>query len=457
MREELAAAHAKIDLYPQYEAVSWTEYIELHRTLLHEHHDLILALQHPNASKKVRQIPSKHHTPQRMWTSGMQPLLRLLRSWLKVQNIEERQMTCGHTLKFVSLAYLLLSLLYETAPAFRNFWILYLGHLSRYRVCIETQNVDARDHWCSTARSWYSKLFDLDTSPRYIYYHLATVTYPEPIVQLVHLIQSLMSPGSTVTSQQHLASTIRRATFAPSALAPSLGTSNFLRLHLLFLEASAENRAAVTQLENQGACARADELNQSLEQIDQLAASFGQALINLQSLSRSWNEGAYMAIINISSWFEYGADCNIFRQSTLWRTPRQRECDLYPLRALGLLSPTSTSIHPLFGFEQTTTHEINTGLRVLHLNPFFQRCHKLTMRTSSVILRQTGGPFVTAHMHILAAFLVALAETEDASHLIEMAPWLDLVEYLNNKIRSKIEQDPSNDINNFIVQPLFQN
>lgn len=58
------------------ETIPWADYIESHRALLYEHYNLILASLSPDASLDVHAIPFKHYLPRRMWSNGMQPLLR---------------------------------------------------------------------------------------------------------------------------------------------------------------------------------------------------------------------------------------------------------------------------------------------------------------------------------------------------------------------------------------------
>jgi hypothetical protein len=58
----------------------WQSLIALHRTLLHEHHDFVLASQHPSASPTLRRIAQKYAMPTRMWRYGVQSLLELFRN-----------------------------------------------------------------------------------------------------------------------------------------------------------------------------------------------------------------------------------------------------------------------------------------------------------------------------------------------------------------------------------------
>jgi len=62
-----------------------------------------------------------------------------------------------HLLGFISLAYSMMTLLYETVPAFQDIWIECLGHLACYRMAMEDVKCDW-EVWLNTAMSWYRHL-----------------------------------------------------------------------------------------------------------------------------------------------------------------------------------------------------------------------------------------------------------------------------------------------------------
>ena len=103
----------------------WQSLIALHRTLLNEHHDFLLATQHPTASPALRQLAKKYVMPARMWRHGIHSFLELLRQQLPA--------SLEHMLAFVYIAYNMMGLLMETVPSFRETWIECLGDLARYR------------------------------------------------------------------------------------------------------------------------------------------------------------------------------------------------------------------------------------------------------------------------------------------------------------------------------------
>ena len=66
-----------------------------------------------------------------------------------------------------------MSLIYETVPAFEDTWIMYLGHLGRYRMAIEDEDVRVRETWAGVAHSWYTKAADKNPTVGRLYHYLA--------------------------------------------------------------------------------------------------------------------------------------------------------------------------------------------------------------------------------------------------------------------------------------------
>lgn len=158
----------------------WRDLIALHRTLLHEHHDFLLASQHPSASSALKKLPLKYAMPARLWRHGIHSFLELLRDRLPA--------SLEHMISFTHLAYSLLVLLYETLPVCKKTWIECLGDVSRYRMSIEKgQN---RGIWKGISRYWYSKVSDKTPNTGRLYHHLAILAEPA-IPQLFYFTKSL--------------------------------------------------------------------------------------------------------------------------------------------------------------------------------------------------------------------------------------------------------------------------
>ncbi|KAK3045455.1 hypothetical protein LTR09_012951 [Extremus antarcticus] len=66
------------DLTKTLNTEQWQALIALHRTLLYEHHDFLMATQHPSATPAIRGLATKYHMPARMWRHGIHSFLEVL-------------------------------------------------------------------------------------------------------------------------------------------------------------------------------------------------------------------------------------------------------------------------------------------------------------------------------------------------------------------------------------------
>jgi hypothetical protein len=103
----------------------WQTAIALHRTLLHEHHDFLVACQHPSASPALRRIGMKYAMPARMWEHGLHGFLELLRSQMPG--------TSKHMLEYLDHAYSVLDDLGKHVPSLSSEWIECANGLNVYR------------------------------------------------------------------------------------------------------------------------------------------------------------------------------------------------------------------------------------------------------------------------------------------------------------------------------------
>jgi hypothetical protein len=94
-------------------------------------------------------------------------------------------------LSFIYLAYSMIALLYETAPAFEDIWIECLGDLGRYRMAIEDDDIRDREVWAGVARHWYSKASDKAPTTGRLYHHLAILARPNALQQLFYYAKAL--------------------------------------------------------------------------------------------------------------------------------------------------------------------------------------------------------------------------------------------------------------------------
>ncbi|KAK3645807.1 hypothetical protein LTR22_014575 [Elasticomyces elasticus] len=133
------------------EKSQWQALIALHRILLYEHHDFLMATQHPSPTAALKALPTKYSMPARMWKHGIHAFLEVLR--------HRRPSSEDYMLFFINLAYQMMALPYETTPIFLDTWIECLGALARYRMAIEEEK-EPYAQWGYVAASWYIKASD---------------------------------------------------------------------------------------------------------------------------------------------------------------------------------------------------------------------------------------------------------------------------------------------------------
>ncbi|KAI5362473.1 putative tetratricopeptide-like helical domain superfamily, DNA/RNA-binding domain, Est1-type [Septoria linicola] len=150
-------------------AEQWQALIALHRTLLYEHHDFLMATQHPSATPALRGLANKYSMPARMWKHGIHAFLEVLR--------HRRPQSQDYMLAFIYLAYQMMALLFETVPSFTDTWIECLGDLARYRMAIEEEK-EAHATWGGVAARWYTMASDRHPAIGRLYHHLGILERP---------------------------------------------------------------------------------------------------------------------------------------------------------------------------------------------------------------------------------------------------------------------------------------
>ena len=107
----------------------WQALIALHKTFLYEFHDFCLASQHPAATPNLTKLAACNSMPARLWQFGILNFLEVLRYRLPK--------SLDYMLAFIYTAYFMMTLLYETVPAFADTWTECLGDLGRYLMAVE--------------------------------------------------------------------------------------------------------------------------------------------------------------------------------------------------------------------------------------------------------------------------------------------------------------------------------
>ncbi|OQN95578.1 hypothetical protein B0A48_18542 [Cryoendolithus antarcticus] len=171
------------NLYEELSPEQWQALIALHRTLLYEHHDFLMATQHPAATPALRGLATKYCMPARMWKHGIHAFLEVLR--------HRRPQSQEYMLSFIYLAYQMMALLLETVPGFTDTWTECLGDLARYRMAIE-EDKDSHAAWGDVARSWYQMASDRHPAVGRLYHHLGILQRPS-LCKLYYYSRSLTS------------------------------------------------------------------------------------------------------------------------------------------------------------------------------------------------------------------------------------------------------------------------
>jgi hypothetical protein len=428
-RTQAAAASENIDT--KLASDHWQALIALHRTLLHEHHDFFLASQHPSASPALRRLAGKYSMPARMWKHGIHSFLELLRRRLPD--------SIDYMLAFIYLAYQMMALLYETVPAFEDTWIECLGDLGRYRMAIEDEDVRDRETWAGVARSWYTKAADKNPTVGRLYHHLAILARPNALQQIYYYSRSLtcVKPfPSARESIMTLLDPILGRTPAGYTHALPIDT-NFIRAHAVLFE------------------------DQDPQDFHKSKAEFTGNLDNhIGRVTAKWKEqGVYIAVTNVASWFDYGKDNNALRQVFL--THLYDKAKNSPASAVennirtaspgDLQDPTP----PLY-----KAKELTGKVKELSAIDIFRHAQLLTNETFALVLQRIGDKNVLPHVHIMLAFLTAFASNSYVSPLLANTPWAKLVAFLNTLIKTENQiqfqnQDQDQNINTLLAADVF--
>lgn len=368
----------------------WQALIALHRTLLQEHHDFFLASQHPSASPALRRLAAKYSMPSRMWKHGIHSFLELLRFRLP-DSLE-------FMISFIYTAYQMMSLLYETVPAFEDTWIECLGDLGRYRMAIEDEDIRDREIWAGVARFWYSKAADRSPDVGRLYHHLAILARPNALQQLYLYSRSLIS-----TQPFHSARDSILTLFNPIMAQQETSSSHITTIDTNFIKI----HAVLFAKENLG-------------QYEALRESFLDALdAHIGRVTAKWREqGAYVMIANLGALYDYGTE-----------SPLRRFFEL----GFSKYAPANTSPSPL-----ATPASASLTAYSYALN--------LTVSTASPVFQRIGDNNVLPFAHVLLSFLLSLASLQSfdfqvegkyvAGSLLSAVPWKDICAFLHTLGRS---------------------
>lgn len=378
-KQAALAREAPVGTQPKLNNEQWQALIALHRTLLHEHHDFFLASQHPSATPAVRRLAIKYAMPARLWRHGIHSFLELLRNRLPD--------SLDHMLAFIYLAYSMMTLLYETVPAFEETWIECLGDLGRYRMAIEDDDIRDREVWTQVSRQWYLKASDRAPRVGRLYHHLAILARPNALQQLFFYGKALSvsqpfpaAKESVLTLFEPILSGKQTRRLPPVITA-------YVKIHaFLFmrnnLESFHESLAEFTSL-----------LDGHISRVTQ----------------RFLEQGYYIGISNCFALLSYGSPDGLL------------------LKALSLPNLDHMA-------------SINVPAKDYNVSPaeilLFNGALQIFVRTLEINCRRVGDPNVLSFLHVVLVFLVYVSQFTAAMQLLETEiRWDPMVTMLNTLLR----------------------
>ncbi|KHO01376.1 uncharacterized protein MAM_00377 [Metarhizium album ARSEF 1941] len=379
---EYGRTQLDVDLNPvQYKALSG-----LHRSLLNEYHDFLLASQHPSASEKLKDLPSRLFIPARMWRHGIHSYLELLRR--KLPGSHE------YMLSFVYIAYSMVGLLYETIPLFRDTWIECLGDLGRYRMAIEDSDIQDRENWTRVSRNWYTMASNKIPRVGRLYHHLAILARPDVIQQLFFYAKSLCVPVPFPSSRETvkvLFDPLLDPESTPENLAPV--DLAFVRVHGLFYFAKEEHK---------------DLLHSSMQEF------LSRLEDHIERKNVLWRQHGYLTGISLGCLLlGYGDKSNVLMRVI----PKPQEEAPHTVESQQSDSPMedSADVEPSENFKMAV---------------------ELAARTYKIVIDRNGDPSVLPCIHTLLVFYQYMLEfAVGRQYLEDSLPWAETADVLNYLVR----------------------
>ncbi|KAL2839919.1 hypothetical protein BJY01DRAFT_23733 [Aspergillus pseudoustus] len=401
MVEERCREYIKIQSQPGKELSPqhWQQLIAVHRTLLQEHHDFLLATQNPVGHPGLKSSAQKYSMPARLWRHGIQALLELLRR--RLPGSSEFMLT------FIHLAYSMMTLLLETAPAFEDIWIECLGDIARYRMLVEEADFREQEVWVRIARYWYNEAADKNPDVGRIQHHLAVLGRPDIVQQLFYYTKSLVCnrPFDGARESIFLIFNPSLQGARPTRHLPEVITA-FVAAHSYLFTGELSGQFTST-------------CDNFLLSLSQYATRMGPAFKV---------HGAYIVSCNFAAILEYAAP-NAFLPDEFRRSTTQTKTveDIYPWshRYWTPVSDIRTIESDFLAARDSKT-----------ISPLVFHGSCLAFQTLSVLLGQVGNKNMLPSLHTSLAFLWCLARTSSGIKHIEVAvPWAQIVGFLNTLIR----------------------
>ena len=258
----------------------WQALVALHRTLLYEHHDFLMATQHPSANPALLGLATKYSMPARMWKHGIHAFLEVLR--------HRRPESQEYMLAFIYLAYQMMSLLLETVPNFTDTWIECLGDLARYRMAIE-EDRDIHTIWGGVAGRWYAMAADRHPVVGRLYHHSGILERPS-LRKFYLFARALTSVVPFLNAKESLGTLCSPVLNDGIRTGAQLPETSLIRFHA---------RAFTSK-----------------DEVELVASDGAQALAQLADTpdEKFAGYGVACAVTNIAALFGYGSPDNVLRQ-----------------------------------------------------------------------------------------------------------------------------------------------
>ncbi|KAJ8067032.1 hypothetical protein OCU04_004412 [Sclerotinia nivalis] len=365
----------------------WQALIELHRILLYEHYDFFLACQHPSASPAVRRLASEYTMPARMWHHGIYSFLELLRHRLPA--------SLDYMVAFISLAYSMMALLYETVPAFENIWIECLGDLARYRIVIKGDDIRDREMWITVSRQWYSKASSKAPTTGRLYHHLAVLARPNALQQLYYYAKSLCTIVPFISARESILTLFDPVLNAEN----SNGKYRLPPLDTAFIKAHGHLFT-----------------NRTMDRFDIAVNEFLGLLDNqIERKTKKFLEQGYqISISNTIAILSFGSKENPIMK-IIAPPPAADETDIQMEGAQNELSLPMVS---------------------------FRHAERLSNSALDIVLQRIGDPNCLSYVYCTLVFIYHTSRFSDAMDLLAPAfPWQNLAIYLNTLLASHVTLD----------------
>jgi hypothetical protein len=340
-------------------------------------------------------------------------------------------------ISFIYTAYQMMSLLYETVPAFKNTWIECLGDLGRYRMAIEDEDIRDRENWANVSRFWYTKAADRSPDVGRLYHHLAILARPNALQQLSLYARSLISVQIFNSARESILTL-----FNPFTVRSDTSPSHVSQLDTCFVKAHAllfhKEQPKEFQQYHDG----------FLEHLDQ----------HIGRVTAKWREqGAWVIIALLGALFDYGNDSPLRRVFELgFHILEQRA----HTTSYTDQSPAPNPQQPQSTDGDSAMEDLSAAQRVDERTQIaFDNALEFTIAITRLVLKHQGDKNVLPFVHILLSFLLSLANIRSLDTQIQSAyvvtailgaiPGKELCYFLNTLSRSD-PCEPRFEIDGFI-------